>query len=110
MHFQLVGLSHRPQEAKDIVANLNASDKVYLVREPTNDYDVNAVMIESEDGTHLGYVAAALAGDGLADEMDDLPSGTRVPATVVNPHPKRPSLHIRDDEVSFMKEQLANDD
>lgn len=39
-----------------VAAGLALESPVRLVREPANPWDANAIRVESEDGTHLGYV------------------------------------------------------
>ncbi|MET0412467.1 MAG: HIRAN domain-containing protein [Polyangiaceae bacterium] len=66
--FRVAGEEHYP--GSSIV---EVGEELQLVREPTNDYDANAVMVQKSDGTKLGYVprqyselVARLVGQGLA--------------------------------------------
>lgn len=66
----LRGASFRTEEEKDFLMSVEAGDELDLVREPTNQFDENAIMIMSPDGRfHLGYVGKEFAV-GLAPEMD----------------------------------------
>ena len=51
--FSIVGMNHRNTEV--IVDALAVGTVLTLVREPTNKYDPNAVMVWA-DGIHIGYI------------------------------------------------------
>ena len=53
--FFIAGVQFHPGAAAAI-RKLSEGDEVYLVPEPTNKYDLNAVRIENEEGVLLGYV------------------------------------------------------
>ena len=56
----LVGVTFRPPEAKEIVKNLSRDDGklLSLEAEPDNEYDNNAVkVIHDPTGVHIGYLA-----------------------------------------------------
>lgn len=61
-NIRLVGANYRPIEAQAIVSDLDVGESVYLIREPDNKFDVNAIKIYNTDNPdtreHLGYVAA----------------------------------------------------
>ena len=66
----LRGANFREPEEKDAVSALSVGDPLTLEREPTNQYDENAIMILNADGTlHLGYVGREFAED-IAPLMD----------------------------------------
>ena len=52
----LVGMKHRGTEA--LVASLPQGEPLTLVREPTNQYDRNAVQVWAR-GKHIGYCKAS---------------------------------------------------
>ena len=45
-----------------VAAGLALESPVRLVREPANEWDANAIRVELEDGTHLGYVEKGVNG------------------------------------------------
>ena len=51
--FSIVGMNHRNTEV--VVDALAVGTVLTLVREPTNKYDPNAVMVWA-DGIHIGYI------------------------------------------------------
>lgn len=51
--FSIVGMGHRGTE--EVVAALKPGAVLTLVREPTNKFDPNAVMVWA-DGVHVGYI------------------------------------------------------
>lgn len=65
--YSLVGMKHRDSE--DFVKGLRAGEPLTLVREPSNQYDTNAVQIVIQD-RHVGYVKGTQAV-GLARAMDE---------------------------------------
>lgn len=50
------GLQYQPVYAIEAARKLKADDVVYLVPEPDNRYDANAVRVETGDGMQIGYV------------------------------------------------------
>ena len=44
-----------------VVAQLEVGEEVYLVREPTNAFDSNAIKVVRQDGTQVGYISRELA-------------------------------------------------
>lgn len=64
----LRGNNFRGIDEKVAFKNLEEGVFLDLVREPTNAFDQNAIMV-MQDGLHLGYVAKEVAID-LAEEMD----------------------------------------
>ncbi len=59
--FQVSGTMYRDLNAVRNAAYYDA--KVYLIPEPTNPYDSNAIRVESECGIHLGYVPSNMLLD-----------------------------------------------
>lgn len=59
---RLVGAQFRPIEAQALVSELKEGSSVYLIRDPDNSFDSDAIEIcSSPDGgfdDHLGFVAA----------------------------------------------------
>lgn len=67
----LRGTSFRGIEAQAIAKSLAEGTVLVLQREPSNQYDANAIaVIEPESQIHIGYVAKEVAVE-LAPEMDD---------------------------------------
>ncbi len=60
-----------------VIPHVRPGQRLRLVREPTNPHDPHAIAVCTEDGRHLGYLSARLAGR-LAPAMD---AGTRYAAT-----------------------------
>lgn len=60
-YFQLRGLEYRRPKARRIYDALLEGEKVLLIKEPTNPYDGNAVMVYATNGEHLGYVPKEMA-------------------------------------------------
>lgn len=120
MHFPLVGLSFRPKEAKDFVKTLGVGDRLYLQRDPDNEYDPNAIKVVNrtsriiEDQTehtylHLGFVPATVAADGLADRLDDIPT-VDIPIIVAGlADPKKPTLFLAEDAIDNALERVEDD-
>lgn len=71
---KLVGTHFRDGNAKAFVSAMERGQLLDLEREPTNQYDVNAVKVITSTGLHLGYVEAPVAAylspyiDQLAEE------------------------------------------
>lgn len=66
----LRGVSFRPIEAKMIVKDLAEGDALMLEREPTNQYDENAIKVIHPDSTEfIGFVQKEIAVN-LAPWMD----------------------------------------
>lgn len=53
----LMGVNFRPAEAKERVKALEIGERLLLEREPSNEYDPNAVKVKTQDGFFIGYVA-----------------------------------------------------
>jgi len=75
---QVVGVSFEGRQA--IVSRLSIGEEVFLVRDPKNTYDRNAIKVMNWDGEQLGFLDRYLAAS-LAAELDRL--GEPVSATVV---------------------------
>lgn len=60
--FNAHGLRHLHSTAKEVVDNLNVEDEIFLCLDKQNKYDKNAVIIRTENPTHLiGYVPKFLS-------------------------------------------------
>lgn len=59
--FHLKGLEYRRPKATKIYDSLIEGEKVILIKEPSNPYDENAVMVYATNGEHLGYVPKYMA-------------------------------------------------
>lgn len=67
----LRGLSFRPPEAKAYANTLTEGDPLLIEREPSNQFDPNAIKVLSPEGSiHIGYVAKEIAVE-LAPMMDE---------------------------------------
>lgn len=64
--YSIVGMKHRGTE--NVVAALTDGEPLVLKREPSNQYDRNAVQVWAK-GQHVGYVRATQAVT-LAEELD----------------------------------------
>ena len=73
--YALVGMQFRPQEAKDHFAKLPNGAPLTLKREPTNQYDANAIQVWSGD-FHIGFISSKV-NKPLAMAMD-----AAVPTTI----------------------------
>lgn len=55
-----------------LVRELKTGDRVFLVREPNNPHDSNAIAVANEAGFRFGYIPARIAADVTrALEQDD---------------------------------------
>ena len=107
---RLVGVNFRPIEAQAAVSELEPGATVYIIRDPENEFDPNAIKVYDYEGPesrhHLGFIAAkskdeiALASE-IAEFMD---LNTWYRATVMaNAGTKSPLLLVEiyeDDEVA----------
>ena len=73
--YALVGMQFRPQDAKDHFAKLPNGAPLTLKREPTNQYDANAIQVWSE-GFHIGFISSKV-NKPLAMAMDAAPESPR---------------------------------
>lgn len=87
----LMGVSFRPAEAREIVRGLLKTDAEYLrlEREPTNEYDPNAVKVILYD-THIGYCARANNFE-ISQALD---VGIVPGIILVELHPTKPTMLI----------------
>ena len=65
---RVAGIRYR-ENIDELLKNLKVGDRVILVREPENEYDDLAIMIQNEDKVKLGYVPR-VNNDILARMMD----------------------------------------
>jgi hypothetical protein len=97
----LVGVTFRPAEAKEIVKRLNPDDgyQLSLEAEPNNPYDSNAVkVIHNPTGMHIGY----LAKENNYDVARALENGEELSIEIVGfENTIKPTLLIRDNPLSY---------
>ncbi|MDR7470898.1 MAG: single-stranded-DNA-specific exonuclease RecJ [Armatimonadota bacterium] len=74
-HTKVAGVTFEGRQS--VIPHVRPGQRLRLVREPANPHDPHAVAVCTEDGQHLGYLSARLAGR-LAPSMD---AGTRYQAT-----------------------------
>lgn len=93
----LVGVTFRPGEARNIVKRLTPDDGelLSLKTEPTNEYDCNAVqVIYSPTGDHIGY----LARENNLEVFNALEAGRVLTIEIVGfENSLKPTLLITDD-------------
>lgn len=114
MHFPLMGLAFRPKDAKDIVANFEKGQVLFLERDSGNQYDPDAVKVvyypdeDTEDtGVHVGFVPREQNHD-LATWFDDREVDEPVTVIVTGiADPKKPTLYLDD---SIMEEDEGEDE
>jgi hypothetical protein len=68
MHFPFTTPVNGISFCQDAAGNVTVGDDVRLVRETSNEFDANAVMVTTADGHKLGYLPAGVAAR-LADEQ-----------------------------------------
>lgn len=67
----LAGLNFRPASAKEAVDALNLGDELTLERDPTNEYDSNAVrVIDPASGEFIGFIPKVDNAE-IAQALDD---------------------------------------
>ena len=69
IEFEVAGLMHRSSKAIKRAEDLMYEEFVYLVKEPTNPHDKNAIKVITADDIHIGYVPRFLCTD-VAELMD----------------------------------------
>lgn len=84
----VVGMHFRGDEAKALVASFVPPLELQLEREPSNQYDANAVKVLYHD-THIGYIERGQAAF-IAAYMDD---GWVPTCTVTRLEQRRNNLH-----------------
>ncbi len=70
---KIKGISRRNEDGSNrqyIARACDEGEVLFLVREPTNPADFNAIKVLRRDGQQLGYLPRGVAGSGLAQEMD----------------------------------------
>ena len=60
-------------DRQNTISRLRVGDKLFLVREPWNPYDSNAIAVETIDGDQIGYLSRDMARQ-LAEGMDSIGS------------------------------------
>lgn len=103
----LVGVTFRGSEAKEIVKHLTPADgnQLMLEAEPDNDYDGNAVkVIHNPTGMHIGY----LARENNYDVARALERGDVLTVEIVGfENTLKPTLLITDDETPLTAEDMG---
>ena len=64
---RVVGVTYENRQT--VVAQLEVGDEVYLVREPSNAFDPNAIMVVRQNGQQVGYLNRELAAR-LSSRLD----------------------------------------
>ena len=60
----LVGINFRHLDARTVASNLAEGDILTLEREPSNQFDINAIkVIHPESGEFIGYIARMVAAE-----------------------------------------------
>lgn len=91
----LVGVNFRPSEAKNRVRDLAIGEEVFLLREPTNQYDANAIRVLTSDDHFIGYIDSKSGDAGEISPYLDAEPELPYTATVVAFHGElRPALKI----------------
>jgi hypothetical protein len=60
-YFRIVGMRYRDEDARLRARMLKYHERLFLVREKSNEKDPNAVMVYTENGYHIGYVDRDMA-------------------------------------------------
>ena len=58
--FTIAGTYYRTQEEIFCAENLQIGEELVLEKEPTNEFDKNAIKVLTEDGYHIGYIPKEL--------------------------------------------------
>lgn len=58
--FTIAGTYYRTQEEIFCAENLQIGEELVLEKEPTNEFDKNAIKVLTEDGYHIGYIPKKL--------------------------------------------------
>ena len=66
---QIVGNYYRGKAEQAALQNMQPGEPLILQREPSNQFDPNAIRVETPSGLHLGYIPATAASH-LAMQMD----------------------------------------
>ena len=74
----VVGVTYENRQS--VVAQLTEGEQLWLLREPHNPYDRNAIRVERQNGQQIGYLSREFA-TSLAPEFDRY--GKSVPALVI---------------------------
>jgi hypothetical protein len=68
-HIPVVGVTF--DNRQDVVRQLSEGERLWLVRQPDNAYDHNAIQVQRENGEAIGFLARGLASS-LAPYLDRL--------------------------------------
>lgn len=81
------------ERRQNIIKQLDAGDRVALIREPDNRYDPNAIRVECDLG-QLGYIPADTAVNNLASEMDRGSEVTAIISEITGGEPGKPTRGV----------------
>lgn len=88
----LVGMQHRPQACRDLLAALPNGEPLQLVREPANEYDPRAVQVWAR-GLMIGYVKGS-QNRGIASRLDSADPDDKPTARLAIDGGKWPMIEI----------------
>src|SRR5450432_644542 len=81
---KIAGVSHKNDDGSSrqaIIKRCTVGEELKLVRDPTNQFDRNAIKIFRKNAQQLGFIPAHVAASGLANEID---SGEFVSCVISN--------------------------
>lgn len=78
-HFKVAGISHRRDAGR--AASFVPKAQLFVLHEPTNRVDPNAIRVILGDGLHIGYVPATLCGSMLP-RLLETPMGRGAPGVI----------------------------
>lgn len=95
----LVGTKHRGRAAMDMLASLPNGEPLFLIREPTNEFDHRAVQVWAR-GMLIGFVKGSqnkeisARMDSIARTVDVAVTSLRTPAKLAIDGGKQPMVEI----------------
>ena len=81
------------ERRQSIIKELEAGERVTLIREPDNRYDPNAIRVDSGLG-QIGYIPAETALNNLASEMDRGCEVTAIISEITGGEPGKPTRGV----------------
>ena len=81
------------ERRQSIIKQLDAGERVTLIREPDNRYDPNAIRVECDLG-QIGYIPAETALNNLASEMDRGCEVTAIISDITGGEPGKPTRGV----------------
>lgn len=92
--FRIAGIYYRTREEIERVRQLHEGDKVYLIKEPTNIFDANAIKVMTLDNYHIGYVPRT-----VNEEVGNIMGGNKrlafVDLVIYNPDAPYVNVYIK---------------